>query len=148
MPWLLVWLLYSQWKCQTALLAVQELHDWLQDIVSILGHTAGIPHIRSSFHLSQDVAHLLHIFFDVRLKTIVEKMQLCVTYVWQKSMLWCLFVCGCESMSTWQQRPCSDHPWHCWASPADLSEYRWPPHTAKSKGQKVISYQNIILVLF
>lgn len=51
-------------------LAVQELHDGLQDVVSILGHTAGIPDIRRSFYLRQDVAHLLHILFDMRLKTV------------------------------------------------------------------------------
>lgn len=46
--------------------------------------------------------------------------------------------CGsseCGWISTWRQRLCSDHPWHCWASLADLSGYHWPPHTAKSETQ-------------
>lgn len=52
-----------------ASLAIQELHDWLQNVVSILGHAAGISHIGGSLHLSQDVSHLLHILLNMRLET-------------------------------------------------------------------------------
>lgn len=38
--------------------------------------------------------------------------------------------------STWLQRPCWDHPWHCWASPAGPSGYRWPPRTAGARTEK------------
>lgn len=29
----------------TVSLAIQELHDWLQNVVSILGYAAGISHV-------------------------------------------------------------------------------------------------------
>lgn len=51
-----------------ASLAVQELHDGLQDVVGVLGDAAGVPHVGGAFHLSQDVSHLLHVLLDVRLE--------------------------------------------------------------------------------
>lgn len=62
-------------KWPTVSLAIQELHDWLQNIVSILGYAAGISHIWGSLHLSQDIAHLLHILFYVRLEALEEKQR-------------------------------------------------------------------------
>lgn len=68
-------------------LAIQELHDWLQNVVSILGYAAGVPHVWGSLHLSQDVSHLLHVLFYVRLEASEEKHSespcLCATPEWQ-----------------------------------------------------------------
>lgn len=52
-------------------LAIQEVHNRLQDVVSILSHAAAGTgrHIPSAFHLAQDVSHLLHTVFYVGLKT-------------------------------------------------------------------------------
>lgn len=60
-------------KCPAVSLAIQELHDWLQNIVSILGYAAGISHVWGPLHLSQDVSHLLHILFYVRLEALEGK---------------------------------------------------------------------------
>lgn len=51
-----------------ASLAVQELHDGLQDVIGVLGDAAGVPHVGGALHLSQDVSHLLHVLLDVRLE--------------------------------------------------------------------------------
>lgn len=59
----------SEDSTKVASLLVQELHDGLQDVVGILGNAAGIPHVGSSLHLSQDVSHLLHVLLYVRLET-------------------------------------------------------------------------------
>lgn len=60
-------------KWPTVSLAIQELHDWLQYVVSILGYAAGISHIWGALHLSQDISHLLHILFYMRLEALAEK---------------------------------------------------------------------------
>lgn len=62
-------------KWPTVSLAIQELHDWLQNVVSILGYAAGISHIRGALHLSQDISHLLHILFYMRLEALAEKQR-------------------------------------------------------------------------
>lgn len=53
---------------QMHLLAVQEVHDGLQDIVSLLDHTA-IGRDSLTFDLCQDVSHLPHIVLDLGLET-------------------------------------------------------------------------------
>ena len=63
-------------------LAVQELHDGLQDVVSVLRHTAGVAHVGSSLDLSQDVAHLLHILLNMRLETAGRKQRREVWRLW------------------------------------------------------------------
>ena len=60
-------------KWQIASLAVQELHDGLQDVVSILRHAAGVPYVGTSLHLRQDVSHLLHVLLNMRLETAERK---------------------------------------------------------------------------
>ena len=51
-------------------LAVQEVHDGLQDVVSILCHAAAGAggDIAGALHLAQDVPHLLNAFLDVGLE--------------------------------------------------------------------------------
>lgn len=55
----------------SVLLAVKEVHDGLQDVVSILCHAAAGArwHVSCSFHLAKYVAHLLNVFFNVWLET-------------------------------------------------------------------------------
>lgn len=50
------------------LLAVQEVHDGLQDIVSLLDHTA-IGRDGLTFDLGKDVSHLPDIVFNLGLET-------------------------------------------------------------------------------
>lgn len=50
------------------LLAVQEVHDGLQDIVSLLDHTA-IGWDGLTFDLGKDVSHLPDIVFNLGLET-------------------------------------------------------------------------------
>lgn len=52
-------------------LAVQQVHDGLQDIVSILRDTAAGAggDVAGALHLAQDVTHLLHTLLDVWLET-------------------------------------------------------------------------------
>lgn len=111
----------NHFKLKIGSLAVQELHDWLQDVVSILGHAAGISHIWGSLNLSQDVSHLLNIFLNMRLETTEDEREKllrdCVYSVHLRMNM-------CERVPTWQQRPCWDHPWHCWVWLAGLSGYR------------------------
>lgn len=99
-------------KLHIGSLAVQEFHDWLEDVVSILGHAAGISHIRGSLNLSQDVSHLLNIFLNMRLETIGEEREKLLTNTHCRDYVCSVCVRMCAP--TWQQRPCWDHPWHCW----------------------------------
>lgn len=50
------------------LLAVQEVHDRLQDIVSLL-HNAAIGWDGLTFHLGKDVSHLPDVVLDLGLET-------------------------------------------------------------------------------
>lgn len=52
-------------------LAVQKVHDGLQDVVSILCNAAASAgrDIAGALHLAQDVTHLLHALLNVRLET-------------------------------------------------------------------------------
>lgn len=51
-------------------LAVQQVHDGLQHIVSILGHAAAGTgwHVARALHLAKDVAHLFDTLLNVRLE--------------------------------------------------------------------------------
>lgn len=51
-----------------ASLAVQKLHDGLQDVIGVLRDAAGVPHVGGALDLSQDVSHLLDVFLNVRLE--------------------------------------------------------------------------------
>lgn len=65
------------------LLAVEEVHDGLQDVVGVLRHTAAGARrdVSCPLHLTKYVAHLLYVFFDVRLETRREpsRMQMLLT---------------------------------------------------------------------
>lgn len=50
------------------LLAVEEVHDGLQDIVSLLDHTA-ISWYGLTFDLGKDVSHLPDVVLDLGLET-------------------------------------------------------------------------------
>lgn len=55
---------------QPGSLAVQQVHDGLQHIVSILGHAAAGTgwHIAGTLHLAKYVAHLFDTLLNVRLE--------------------------------------------------------------------------------
>lgn len=55
-------------RIQIHLLAVQEVHDGLQDIVSLLDYAA-IGWHSLPFDLGEDVSHLSHVVLDLGLET-------------------------------------------------------------------------------
>lgn len=58
----------------THLLAVQEVHDGLQDIVSLLDHAA-IGWDGLTFDLGKDVSHLPDVVLDLRLETTLPQQR-------------------------------------------------------------------------
>lgn len=62
-----LWLTQSTWPGS---LAVQQVHDGLQYVVSILGHTAAGTgwHIACALHLAKDVTHLFDTLLNVWLE--------------------------------------------------------------------------------
>lgn len=51
------------------ILAVQEVHDWLEHVVGLL-HNAAVCRDSLTFHLSKDISHLPDIILDLRLETL------------------------------------------------------------------------------
>lgn len=72
-PWVSEALSLSAWltlSTQPGSLAVQEVHDGLQHVVGVLGHTTTGTgwHIACALHLAKDVTHLLDTLLDVWLE--------------------------------------------------------------------------------
>lgn len=118
---------------QLHLLAVQEVHDGLQDVVGLLDHAAigrhGLP-----FDLGQDVSHLPHVVLDLGLETTSphkkNNIKIGPELSCRDGRSTSYFHTGIKHTPTWQRKCGWGRPWRCWVCSAAPWGSRWPPRWA------------------